>query len=118
MNKDRVIAFMAANARKFPRESLHSLTSSLYVLSDEKSILPPDSYFRSPTVALVFSLCLGYLGIDRFYIGDTAKGILKLVTGGGFGLWTIIDWFLIMKDCRIRNYQKLMDVVFYSESRP
>jgi TM2 domain-containing membrane protein YozV len=36
------------------------------------------------------------LGADRFYVGDTGIGILKLLTGGLCGIMTIIDWFLIM----------------------
>ena len=38
----------------------------------------------------------GSFGIDRFYLGKVWTGILKLVTLGGFGLWTLIDLVLIM----------------------
>ncbi|MFN4945357.1 MAG: TM2 domain-containing protein [Chryseotalea sp.] len=47
------------------------------------------------------------MGIDRFMIGDTGLGIGKLLTCGGFGIWTIIDWFLIQGATREKNMQKL-----------
>lgn len=43
------------------------------------------------TTALLLSIFLGGLGIDRFYLGYTGKGILKLLTGGGLGIWWLID---------------------------
>ena len=39
----------------------------------------------------VFAVILGGLGVDRFYRGQIGYGILKLITGGGFGLWWLID---------------------------
>jgi len=44
-------------------------------------------------VLLVLSIFLGYLGIDRFYAGDVPFGVIKLLTGGGLGIWWIIDIF-------------------------
>ena len=46
-------------------------------------------------VALVLSVVLGYLAVDRFYLGRTFTGLLKLFTLGGFGIWYIIDVVLI-----------------------
>ncbi|MCS7222875.1 MAG: TM2 domain-containing protein [Anaerolineae bacterium] len=46
---------------------------------------------KSWTTALLLSIFLGVLGIDRFYLGYTGKGILKLLTGGGLGIWWLID---------------------------
>jgi len=46
-------------------------------------------------VALLLSIFLGYLGIDRFYLGYIGLGILKLLTGGGCGIWWLIDLILI-----------------------
>ena len=58
---------------------------------------------KNPGSVFGFSIFLGPLGVDRFVIGDIGLGIGKLVTGGGFGIWTIIDWFLIGKATRRKN---------------
>jgi hypothetical protein len=50
---------------------------------------------RDWLVALVLSVIVGTLGVDRFYLGKIGTGILKLLTFGGLGVWTIIDIILI-----------------------
>ncbi len=46
------------------------------------------------TVLLCFFL--GYLGIHRFYTGHMVIGIIQLFTGGGCGVWYLIDLILIL----------------------
>ena len=46
-------------------------------------------------VALVLSFFLGTIGVDRFYLGHMRLGMAKLLTLGGFGVWSLIDFILI-----------------------
>ncbi len=65
---------------------------------------------KDPRTALAVSIIGGSLGIDRFFIGDIGLGIAKLLTLGGFFIWTIIDWFLIMDATRANNNQLMRQV--------
>ena len=51
---------------------------------------------KSRFVALVLVTFLGLIGIHRFYVGKTGTGIAQILTFGGFGVWTLIDFFLIL----------------------
>lgn len=46
---------------------------------------------KDKTTALILSILLGGIGVDRFYLGYTGMGILKLLTGGCFGILWLID---------------------------
>jgi TM2 domain/GYF domain 2 len=50
---------------------------------------------KSWTAAVVLSFFLGVLGVDRFYLGYTWVGVVKLFTVGGLGVWALIDTILI-----------------------
>lgn len=44
---------------------------------------------------LLLSIFLGGLGIHRFYVGRTGSGIAQLLTGGGCGVWALVDIIMI-----------------------
>lgn len=53
---------------------------------------PPKDF----VVAWLLALFLGFLGVDRFYRGFIGLGVLKLLTCGGAGIWTLIDLLIII----------------------
>lgn len=51
---------------------------------------------KSQVTALILALLVGGLGIHRFYLGYTWQGIVQLLTFGGCGIWTMIDFIRII----------------------
>lgn len=50
---------------------------------------------KNKLTAILLSIFTGGLGIDRFYLGYTGSGIVKLLTAGGLGIWSLIDLIMI-----------------------
>ena len=56
---------------------------------------------KSRLVAFLISLFLGYFGMDWFYLSDgnvlyMVAGLVKFLTGGGFGIWWLVDIIRIL----------------------
>ncbi len=107
MDAQKVDAFIMANNKFFQDYQVATIRNMLLEADEAKWGLIQTLQFKDPTIVLIISLLGGSLGIDRFFIGDMGMGIGKLITCGGFGIWTIVDWFLIMGAARDKNLQKL-----------
>ncbi len=111
MEANKVDAYLAANSNRFPSAQVMAIRSRLLAIPDEKEVVLHSVSLSDPTVVLILSIFLGGYGVDRFMIGDTALGVIKLLTCGGGGIWTIIDWFLIYDATKEKNAQKLLSIV-------
>jgi hypothetical protein len=64
--------------------------------------------FKDPTMAIILSVLVGSLGVDRFYIGDVGLGVGKLLTCGGAYIWWLIDIFMIQDATKRKNMEMFM----------
>ena len=112
MEQQKVDMFILTNGEKFPEEKVPFVREELLSMDESKWSILSTMQFKNPTTALLLSIFLGVYGIDRFYIGDTGIGIGKLLTCGGLGIWTIIDWFLISGATKEQNYNKLQTYIY------
>ena len=58
----------------------------------------PIGYASRKNLLVASLLCffLGAFGVHRFYVGKVGTGILQLVTVGGLGIWTLIDFIMLV----------------------
>lgn len=108
MAKDRAEMFIEANEGCFPQEKVGFLKQRLADADEERFDSVAAFEFKEPDMMLIISLLLGGLGVDRFLLGEKKMGVLKLLTLGGCGILTIIDWFSVRRKTRELNYNDLM----------
>lgn len=111
MDQQKLDMYIMTNQKYFPAEKLMYLKEKLAAMDDSKFSMVSTVELKDPTTILIISLFLGTLGIDRFMVGDTGLGILKLLTGGCCGILTIIDWFTISKKAKEVNFNRLMALI-------
>ena len=112
MEQQKVDMFIMNYSKYFEGHQIVSIRDRILTLDDSKFIMLQAANLKDPTITLIISIVGGYFGVDRFFIGDTGLGIAKLLTCGGLGIWTIVDWFLIMGRTREVNTQRLQQVFF------
>lgn len=107
MDPQKVDMFILANGKFFESHQINAVRDKLLEADDSKWAVIATTQFNDTTTILIVSILAGSLGIDRFMLGDTGLGIGKLLTCGGLGIWTIIDWFMIQQAAREKNLAKL-----------
>lgn len=117
LDKDFMMTnFLLENQKKFKTVDLMVIKEQLDKLSDKQLFMLNSMDFKDPTVSLVLSVLVGGLGIDRFYIGDTGLGVLKLITGGGLGVWWLVDLFVISGKTKKNNNKEFQNVMVLNEA--
>lgn len=111
-----ITSFLSENMKKFHAADLLRIKEALNGMSDQELIALSSTNFKDPTISLVLSILVGGLGIDRFYIGDIGAGVGKLLTGGGLGIWYIIDLFMITNKTKKNNAEDLHETMMLNQA--
>ena len=107
MDAQKVDMFLMTKGKFFEGHNIPYIRERLISTDDSRWLAVQTIQFKDPTIILIVSIIAGTFGIDRFLIGDTGLGLGKLLTCGGLGIWTLIDWFLIMGTTREKNMSML-----------
>ena len=72
------------------------------LLTDEQKVAFVNRYSAAKR-SMAFMMALAILfPIQLFLLGKVLLGLLFLITGGGFGVWYVVEWFLTPG--RVREY--------------
>ena len=96
------VAMMGQTAGPFDVSQLQMMARARQIKSDTMVQVKGGNWFPARDIpgafsdkewmtALILSVLVGTLGVDRFYLGYTGLGLAKLFTLGGCGVWAIID---------------------------
>ncbi len=113
MDKQRVDMYIMSNNKYFESHQIPALSHVLENTEESRFMRVQSLNLKDPILLLIISLVAGPLGVDRFVVGDVGLGIAKLLTCGGLGIWTIVDYFLIMGRARQVNYEKVQQAIGY-----
>ena len=83
MDANQIDQFLALNSENLPEERLNEIRELLANADPNKANILNATQLKGKTMMLIISIFLGSYGVDRFMLGDTTMGVIKLLTCGG-----------------------------------
>ena len=103
--------WIMSTGKFFPAERVPIIQEKLAQVPDAKINLLYALEFKDPMMILLMSIFLGSFGVDRFMLGDIGLGVAKLLTGGGCGVWWLIDIFFASNKAKELNFMTVMQII-------
>lgn len=103
----------------FPNEKYSEEEMEAALLRSNRNLegLEKGIKLKNPFIVQVIAVFPGSLGVDRFYLGEIAKGFLKYITFGGLGVWWILDIISAKSRCRAANCRKVLEYMGWTLSK-
>lgn len=86
-------------------------TPGFEALSDAQKATFVAEYSRRKRNTFLLVVLAIVFPIQLFFLGKIGLGILFLITGGGFGVWYVVEWFLTPGRVRDYNTAVAMEVL-------
>lgn len=103
MEKQKVDMFIGMNAENFTPQDLMIIKEKLEKMDDDKLFVLQGIEFQKPSTIFLIAILLGW---ERFWLDDTALGILKLITFYGCFVWWLVDIFSAKDRAKKYNFKK------------
>ncbi len=77
-------------------KEIHDSAPSCPYCGAPQAVAPYSASSKRILPAALLCFFFGLFGFHRFYVGKIWTGILQLLTGGGFVIWTVVDFVFII----------------------
>lgn len=71
----------------------------------EYELRKEDKPVVNKVIFVLISMFLGFCGCDRCFMGQPCLGFLKVITGGGVGIWFLIDLIVVIANALTKSEQ-------------
>lgn len=93
----------------FPEEAWKNMRSYINSMNTDQFNLLINYPFKNPSSMVWAAFPCGVFGVDRFLLGDTGLGIVKMLTFGQFLIGFTVDCFTIKRRTRDYNYEQFLN---------
>ena len=107
MTKEQIDQLIDMNCDKISPEYVPIIRERL-ADADEGIAQAAFANCKGEIMMMVMAGWFGYLGLDRFMLGEVGLGVAKLLTCGGCGIWALIDCFTAPARTRKYNSEKII----------
>ncbi len=112
-NTSKQIFISTVVSEKFPDDKIMIIRSQIDKMTEEQLMTVQSLPYKNPLVIFLMAFFLGAFGVDRFMLGQTGLGILKIFTMQGLFIWGIVDWFTAFGRAKEYNFKKFQIYAMY-----
>ena len=91
---DQLMKMSPAEFQKLTGKKMNFLQKKAFKMIQKKA--SKSAAGKSQLTAVLLCFFLGGLGVHRFYLGYTWQGVVQLLTLGGLGIWSLIDFIRLL----------------------
>ena len=99
--------WLQQNLKYFPNVRVAEIQNSIQNMSDQEFNMLCSVEYKDPTIILILAIFC----FDRFLLDDVGLGIVKIITGGGCGVWWILDMVSAQNRAKEFNYNQYISTI-------